>query len=123
MSTSIQTESLTPLHWGAVALAAITGVIHLVLGVRFISAFGPRLQPILFVLAGLGFFGAIALFLVDYRRRQLYIAGVGFTALQIVLWLWLNQRVQPALSPIEIIDKTAQVLLIAALLVLFRGGE
>jgi len=123
MSTSIQTESLTPLHWGAVALAAITGVIHLVLGVRFISAFGPRLQPILFVLAGLGFFGAIALFLVNYRRRQLYIAGVGFTALQIVLWLWLNQRVQPALSPIEIIDKTAQVLLIAALLVLFRGGE
>jgi hypothetical protein len=123
MSTPIQTESLTPLHWGAVALAAITGVIHFVLGVRFISAFGPRLQPILFVLAGLGFFGAIALFLVDYRRRQLYIAGVGFTALQIVLWLWLNQRVQPALSPIEIIDKTAQVLLIAALLVLFQGGE
>lgn len=117
MSVSIETESLTPLHWGAVALAAISGVIHFVLGVQFF----PGVQPVLFLLAGLGFFGAIVLLLVDYRRQQLYIAGVGFTALQIVLWLVLNQLgADPGISPTEIIDKGAQVLLIAALIVLLR---
>lgn len=114
--TSLETESLTPLHWLAVVLAFVTGAIHFVLGIQFF----PGAQPVAFLLAGLGFFGAMVLFLLDYRRRLLYIVGVPFVALQIVLWLWLNQRVQPAVSPIEVIDKGSQVLLIALLVVLYR---
>lgn len=111
-----ETESLTPLHWIAIALAAVTGVIHLVLGVMFF----PGTQPIAFLLAGLGFFGAIVLFLRGYSRRLLYPAGIAFTALQIVLYLWINQRVDPAISPLEGIDKAVQVLLIVVLAVLYR---
>lgn len=116
MSTAIETDAVTPLHWIVVGLAALTGVIHLALGIMFF----PGVQPVAFLLAGLGFFGGIFLFLRDYRRQQLYLGGVLFTALQIILYLWLNQRVQPTISPIEAIDKTAQVLLIALLIVLYR---
>lgn len=116
MSGLIESESLTPLHWVAILLAAITGVIHLVLGIQFF----PGAQPISFLLAGLGFFGAIALFLLDYRRRQLYLVGVPYTALQILLYLWINQRAQPEITPTEAIDKIAQVLLIVVLIVLYR---
>ncbi len=116
MSTTIKTESLTSLHWVAIGLAAITGAIHLGMGIMFF----PGAQPISFILAGLGFFGAIVLFLINYRRRQLYLVGIPFTALQIVLYLWINQRADPAISPLEGIDKIAQILLIVVLYVLYR---
>lgn len=117
MSASrLETASLTPLHWLAVALAIVTGVIHLALGVLFF----PGAQPIAFLLAGLGFFGWVGLFLLDYRRRLLYLGGIPFVALQIVLWLLINQRPEPAISPVEAIDKAAQVILIVVLIVLYR---
>lgn len=116
MSAPLETESLTPVHWLAIVLAVITGAIHLVLGIQFF----PGAQPVAFLLAGLGFLGAVVLFLFDYRRRVLYVVGVPFVALQIGLWLWLNQRVQPAISPVEAIDKSAQVILIGLLIVLYR---
>jgi 4-amino-4-deoxy-L-arabinose transferase-like glycosyltransferase len=115
----LETASLTPLHWVAVVLAAVTGVIHLVLGVMFF----PGGLPISFLLAGAGYVGAIALFLRNYRRRQLYLAGVGYTAIQIVLYLLINQRSDPAISPVEGIDKAAQILLIVVLVVLYRREE
>jgi hypothetical protein len=116
VNSRFETESLTPLHWFAVVLALITGVVHLVLGIMFF----PGAQPVAFLLAGLGFFGAIVLFLLDYRRRVLYLVGVPFVALQIVLYLWINQRVDPAISPLEGIDKAVQVVLIVVLIVLYR---
>lgn len=117
MSVSqFETETLTSLHWIAVALSAISGIIHLALGVMFF----PGIQPVAFVLAGLGFFGAIALFLLDYRRRLLYLVGVPFIGLQIVLYLILNQQVDPAISPVEAADKAAQAVLIVILVLLYR---
>ncbi|MDY6817027.1 MAG: hypothetical protein SVG88_00070 [Halobacteriales archaeon] len=115
----VETDSLSGIHWLAIVLAAVSGVIHLVLGVQFF----PGIQPISFILAGLGFFGAIVLFLLDYRRRLLYLIGIPFTGLQVILYLWLNQRVNPAISPIEGIDKAAQLLLIVILVVLYRRGS
>lgn len=108
--------SLTALQWIAVGLAIITGVIHLALGVMFF----PGIQPVAFLLAGLGFFGAVVLFLLDYRRRLLYLVGIPFVALQIVLYLLINQQANPAISPVEGIDKAAQILLIILLVVLYR---
>ncbi|MFB6303834.1 MAG: hypothetical protein ABEH47_01605 [Haloferacaceae archaeon] len=115
-SGTFDTGSLTALHWVGVALALVSGVIHLVIGVRFF----PGAQPVAFVLAGLGFFGAVVLLLRNYRRRLLYAVGVPFVGLQIVLWFLLNQRAQPAVSPVEAVDKVAQVLLIVILVVLYR---
>jgi len=113
----VDTSSLTWMHWLAGALALLSGVIHLVLGVRFID------QPtgIPFILAGLGFFGGVALALVDYRRRLVYLVGVVFVAAQIVAYYfinYLNDGIQ--LLGVEGIDKVAQVILIVLLLVLYR---
>lgn len=112
-------ESLTPLHWIAVGLTIITGIVHLALGIMFF----PGVLPVSFLLAGLGFFVGIGLFLRGYRRRLLYQIGVPFVALQMVLYLLINQRSDPAVSPIEGIDKAAQLLLIVLLVVLYRRGE
>lgn len=121
MDNSIDTASLTRLHWGALVLAAITGVIHLAIGASSVASFGFEPLAVALTLAGLGFFGAILLFLRNVRRKQLYIAGILFTGLQIVLWVQFNQLGgDPALSPVEIIDKLVQVLLIAVLALLYR---
>lgn len=110
----LQTESLTGLHWAGIVLALLTGVIHLFLGVRFIdSPLG-----VSFILAGLGFVGAVVLLLVDYRRRLLYLVGIPFTAIQIVLYFVLNWP--DVVSPIGIGDKLIQLGLVAVLVVLYR---
>lgn len=112
----IDTESLTTLHWIAVGLAIITGIIHLALGIMYF----PGSLPLSFLLAAFGFFGGVVLFLRDYRRRLLYLVGIPFIALQIVLYLLINQQADPAVSPIEGIDKAAQILLIVLLVVFYR---
>ena len=110
----LQTESLTTLHWIGIALALLTGVIHLFLGVRFIdSPLG-----VSFVLAGLGFVGAVVLLLFDYRRRLLYLVGIPFTAIQVVLYFPLNWP--DVVSPIGLGDKLIQLGLIAVLVTLYR---
>jgi len=114
---SVRTQSLTTTHWVGIVLAAVSGVVHLAIGVGNISSG----LGISFVLAGLGFFGAVALVLVDYRRRLVYAVGIPFVAVQILLWLVFNDFAPP-LSPVAIVDKAAQVGLIAVLVVLLREG-
>lgn len=108
--------SLGPVHWLAVALALLSGVVHLVLGVGFLA----NPMGVAFLIAAAGFFGGVALVLVDYRRRLLYLLGIPFTAGQVVLWYLLNRPAGLAdLSAAEAVDKVAQLLLIAALIVLY----
>ena len=116
LTDNIETTSLIWMHWLAGALAIVSGVVHLVLGV--ISPFGGL--AIAFVLAGLGYFGGVFLALVDYRRPLLYLVGVVFTLAQIVAYYFLNYVNQPEISTIEGVDKAAQVLLIVLLLLLYR---
>ncbi|ADJ13505.1 DUF7475 family protein [Halalkalicoccus jeotgali] len=114
-----ETSSLTPIHWLAIALAAISGLIHLLLAVIF-----PVLPfQVSFVLAGLGFFGGIALVLVGYRRRLIYAIGVPFTAVQIVLWYLVVGPTLGSLDTIDAIDKLAQALLIVLLVALYARGR
>jgi hypothetical protein len=113
----LETGSLTGLHWLAILLSVVTGVIHLVLGVSF----APSPLGVSFLLAGVGFLVAVALVLVDVRRRQLYLLGIPFTALQVVLYFVVNWP--DVLSPVGVADKVAQVVLVAALVVLYRRGE
>jgi hypothetical protein len=118
---SLQTDSLTAVHWVGVVLALVSGVIHLGLGVGFLpSGFG-----IAFVLAGLGFFGAVALVLLNYRRRLVYLVGVPFTGIQIAIWYQVQvvQRGFLNLGTLDYVDKIAQGLLILVLLYLIREGQ
>lgn len=121
--STFETESLTRLHWLGIALAAITGAVHLALGVLFLDFAAGVLapenaQPLSFVLAGVAFFVASLLVLVDYRRKLLYLVGIPFTAIQVVLYFVLNWP--DVLSPAGIGDKVVQVALIVVLVVLYR---
>jgi hypothetical protein len=112
-------ETLTPLHYLGILLAAITGVIHLQLGVGF----APSGLGISFLFAGVVFLAASAAILANYRRRLLYGLGLPFTAGQIVLWYGLNFVAGPKSFPADVgtlgaVDKIAQVSLIVVLAVL-----
>jgi len=112
--------SLGGLHWTAIALAAVSGLVHLVLGVQFL----PHWMGVLFLLTTGGFAAGIVLVVANVRRPLLYAAGIPFTAGQIGAWIALTRPellTDPdltALGPLELIDKTAQVLFIALLVVL-----
>ncbi len=127
MSTSeanglaLDVGSLGGLHWVGIVAAAVTGVIHIRLGVGF----APSGLGISFLLAGLGFFGAVALVLLDYRRRTVYAVGIPFTLLQIVLWYAINFAGGSKSFPADVgtlgwADKVAQVVLVVVLVALLR---
>ena len=104
----IETNTLTGAHWAAIGLAATTGLVHLYL------FWSQEFLP--FLLAGLGFFGAIALLLVGIRHRFLYLAGVLYTLAQMGGWVaagmpdfWLG-----------VFDKIVQLALIVVLVYLYR---
>jgi hypothetical protein len=109
---TLATDSLGPLHWAGILLAAVTGAIHVYLTVLFgLSGLG-----ISFLVAGIGYFAGVAAVLVDYRRRAFYLLGIPFTLGQIVLWYVVNA---PDFSTTGIADKVAQVLLVVVLAVLY----
>ncbi len=117
VTLELRLETLTRLHWLGIVCAAITGLIHLGLGVSFIDS------PLgwSFLAAGAGFFAGILLVIFDIRRRLVYLLGIPFTAVQIPLW-WIINDLQPAdlLEPtIGEFDKTVQVVLIVVLIVLY----
>lgn len=107
----IDTDGVPSLGWVAVALAIVTGVLHVYVGV--VEGRAPL------VLAGLGFGGGVALYLYGVRRRLLLLAGVAFTLFQIVAWAVVQAG---AYTAVGYVDKTVQVLLVAVLLWLARGG-
>ena len=118
---SLDVSSLTGLHWVGIVAAVVTAAVHLFLGVRML----PSGMGISFVLAGLGFLGAIALVLLDYRRRAVYAVGIPFTLVQIVLWYYVNFVSLGKSFPADIgtlgaVDKVAQVVLLVVLVALLR---
>jgi hypothetical protein len=119
--TGLALDSLTGLHWVGIVAALVSAGVHLLLGVRMVdSALG-----ISFLLAGLGFLGAVALVLLDYRRRLVYAAGIPFVLVQIGLWYWVNFAAGTKSFPADVgtlgaLDKAAQLALLAVLVVLLR---
>ncbi len=111
---NVETESISSLCWLGIVAAAVTGAIHLWLGIAdFPGGFG-----IAFLFAAAGFAGGIVAVLVDYRRRLVYTLGVPFTAGQIVLWYLLNDV--PPVPTLHAVDKLAQVVLVVVLIALLR---
>ncbi|OYR47137.1 hypothetical protein DJ74_13350 [Halorubrum sp. Ea8] len=102
--------SLTRLQWVAIALAAITGVLHVYAGVVEGRA------PV--ALAGVGYAGSIALFSLDYRRRLLYLIGIPYTAVQFPLWIVAKSEY----GAIDYVDKAVQVVLILTLIYLYLNA-
>ena len=118
---SLDVASLDGLHWVGIVAALVSAAVHLLLGVRML----PSGMGLSFVLAGLGFLGAIALLLVDYRRRTVYAVGIPFTLVQIVLWYYVNfvslgKSFPGDIGTLGAVDKAAQLVLLAVLVVLLR---
>jgi hypothetical protein len=99
--------SLTQVQWLAVALVVVTGVLHVYAGIV------EGRIPV--ALAGVGYAGALVLFLLDYRRRLLYLIGVPYTAVQFPLWIVAKSEY----GMIDYVDKAVQVVLILVLLYLY----
>ncbi|WP_331235211.1 DUF7475 family protein [Natronorarus salvus] len=118
---SLSLGTLSTVHWLGIALALVSAGVHLVLGVGFL----PHPMGILFILAGTGFAGAVVLLLIDYRRRLLYLVGIPYTGVQIVLWIALNlERISAGeIPPSHLGDKVAQVGLILVLVYLYRTSS
>lgn len=111
-------ESLTSLDYIGILLAAITGLIHLYEGVE---DWGEGFIGVLFVLAGLGFFGAIVLLFLGVPKRPLYLAGIVFTGIQFVAYFAL--RWPNVYETIGLFDKIVQLALILVLAALYlRSG-
>jgi hypothetical protein len=104
----LKTGSISGLGWLAVVLVLVTGVLHIYSGV--IEARIPVL------LAGVGFLGAITLYLADYRRRLLYLLGIGYTAIQIPIWFVVKAG---EYTVIGYVDKAVQIVLILVLAYLY----
>ena len=117
VNATAEPTSTTRLHYLAAGLAVVTGAVHLLLG---LSNLGGSLGPP-FVLAGLGFFGGVALFVWGVRRRLLYALGIPFTAVQFVLYFVFNWP--NVTSPLGLADKAVQLALMAVLFVLYRRGR
>jgi hypothetical protein len=94
-------------HWGAVALAAITGGVHLYL--YWTQSFIP------FLLAGLGFLTLAGLMGTTFDHRLLSLGGIPFTLMQIAAWIRLGM---PDFL-LGVADKTVQVALIGLLASLY----
>ncbi|MDL5363339.1 hypothetical protein [Halalkalicoccus sp. NIPERK01] len=114
-------DTLDGLHWLGILCALVSAGVHLLIGAWFF----PSTLGISFVLAGLGFVGAVALVLVDFHRRAVYAVGIPFVLVQIVLWYWVNfvgmGKSFPAdMGTLDAVDKVAQVVLLAVLVVLLR---
>ena len=118
---SLDVSSLSGLHWVGIVAALVTAAVHLLLGVRL----APSGLGISFVLAGLGFLGAIVLVLLDYRRRAVYAVGIPFTLIQIVLWYYVNfisfgKPFPGGIGTLGGIDKVAQLVLLVVCVALLR---
>ena len=105
---SLRTETITTLGWLAVALVVVTGAIHVYAGVV------EGRIPV--ALAGVGFFGALALYLLNYRRRLLYLVGIVYTAVQLPLWYVVKAG---EFTTVGYVDKAVQVVLILVLAYLY----
>lgn len=118
---SLDITTLNGLHWLGIVAALVSAAVHLLLGVRML----PSGMGISFILAGLGFLGAIVLVLLNYRRRAVYTVGIPFTLVQIALWYYINfvsfGKSFPAdIGTLGAVDKVAQLVLLAVLVVLLR---
>lgn len=102
------TAGLTATHYAAIGLAGVTGLIHLYL--YYAQEFLP------FLLAGLGFFGAVGLLLtLPSYRPWLYLAGIPYTLAQMAGWYLAGM---PDFE-LGVADKAVQVALIGLLAVLY----
>jgi hypothetical protein len=102
------------LEWVGVALAVLLGITYLFEAIESL----PTLLGVSFLFAGLGYLGAVALALADYRRPLVYVAGVGYNLLLIGAYFAVRGMNDPELVGPHGAAKLLQVVFVILLLVL-----
>ena len=97
-------ESVSTFDWLGAVFAVVTGAVHLYLYVTT--------GVVLFLFAGLGFFGAVGLLLTTFSRRLLFALGIPFTGIQIILWVTSGMQS----FALGVFDKSVQTLLVGLLI-------
>ncbi len=118
-----------PVGYVAILLAAVTGVIHLVLAPRVIG-FSQTLA-ILFALNGLGFAGGIVVYLTRYWRRELYLVAAGYALVTFLAFFFFGGfegfvsafYMGGELNVMAVVAKAAEVLFAVATLYLYTSSE
>ena len=101
---SLKPETVSALGWVVVGLIVLTGIFHVYAGLV------EGRVPV--TIAGVGFLGAIVLYLMDYRRRLLYAVGILYTAVQFPLWYVANVG---EFTTLGFVDKAVQIVIITLL--------
>lgn len=109
-----QQPALTTLDYIGIVLVILTGTIHLYEGIEDLDE---GIIGILFLLAGLGFFGALLLLYLGVNQPLLYGVGIIYTGIQFVGYFVL--RWPDIYEPLGLFDKAVQALLILVLAVLY----
>jgi len=116
----LEPGELNPMHYIGIVLALVSSFIHFHLGFLV----GLTGLGISFLLAGAGFLLGIKLVVLDYGRRFVYLLGIPFVLGQVVYWYSINQpTLQTFVSGpplLDVVDKTAQLLLLLVLVYLYR---
>lgn len=113
--TQTRSTSLIRLDYIGIVLAVITGLTHLFVGVK---EWGEDPLAVWFILAGIGFFGAVVLLWYGINHTALYAVGVLYTGFQFVAYFALHW---PKIwHPIGIFDKLVQLALLVVLVGLYQ---
>jgi hypothetical protein len=105
-------QTLSPLQWAIVVLAAATALIHITLAFTFPNGVDP-----IFILNGVGYLGLVALLylpvtaLAPYREVVRWVL-IAYTAATIVIWLFPQIGVR---STIAYMTKLIEIALIICL--------
>ncbi|MFH5801966.1 hypothetical protein [Haladaptatus sp. CMAA 1911] len=116
----LERASMERLEWIGVVLSVLMGLTYFFEAAESL----PSMLGLSFLLAGLGYVGAIVLALVDFRRSLLYVAGVVYNLLLIGVYFLIRGVNDPELVGPHGAAKLLQVVFVILLLVLIiRKGQ
>ena len=101
---STGSTTIGPVHLVGALLALFTAAVHLYLFLHH--------GNVIMLLAGLGFVGGVVLLFTGIAQQYLYVGGIVYTLAQLLLWV---NAEMPHLGSFGLLDKIAQVALIAVL--------
>ena len=117
----------SPLGYGAIIAALVTGVLHLILGPRVMGF--SQTMGILFILNGIGFIGGTLIYVTRYWRTELYLVAALY-AVATILALFVFQGFsvdafyrQGSVNPIAVISKVAEAVLAIITVYLYRAAN
>ena len=104
---------------GALVLAAITGILHLYIGLVVVGGPYGLMMGIPLDLIGLVYFGGVGLVSANYRRDLWLKVGLGWVVLVLVLWALtatLNVTGSGSRDILAYVDKADEIVLLGVIL-------